>query len=86
MSWSAGSSTFPLGSVRADVAYGGHFFVLASATEHGFAIVPEDAGRLAELGERIKSAAATQLEFRHPELAGDDQLPDSWGSGPTRRF
>lgn len=73
-----------LGTVVLDVAYGGHFFVVVSATDHGFAIVPEEAGRLAELGERIKSAAAQQLEFRHPTLAGVDQLGFVVWTAPPR--
>ena len=73
-----------LGTLRLDVAYGGHFFVLVSATDHGFAIVPEEAGRLAELGERIKTAAAQELEFRHPTLAGVDQLGFVVWTAPPR--
>lgn len=73
-----------LGTVRLDVAYGGHFFVLVSATDHGFAIVPDEAARLAQLGELIKSAAAEQLEFRHPTLAGVDQLGFVVWTAPPR--
>jgi proline racemase len=73
-----------LGTVRLDVAYGGHFFVLVSATEYGFAIVPEEAKRLAELGERIKTAAAEQLEFRHPTLQGIDRLGFVVWTAPPR--
>jgi proline racemase len=73
-----------LGEVRLDVAYGGHFFAIVSATDHGFAIVPEEAGRLAELGERIKSAAARQLSLRHPTLSGADQLGFVVWTAPPR--
>jgi proline racemase len=73
-----------LGAVALDVAYGGHFFALLSATEHGFAIVPEEAGQLAELGERIKGAAAEQLAFHHPTLPAADQLGFVVWTAPPR--
>jgi proline racemase len=56
------------GKVRVDVAYGGGFFVLADARDFGFAIVPEEARRLVEVGEAIKQAARSQLTVQHPEI------------------
>lgn len=56
------------GKVRVDVAYGGGFFVLANARDFGFAIVPEEARRLVEVGEAIKQAARSQLTVQHPEI------------------
>lgn len=55
------------GVVEVDVAYGGHFFALVDATRFGLSIVPEEAARLAELGERIKTAVGEQVEVSHPE-------------------
>jgi proline racemase len=63
-----------LGTVLLDVAYGGHFFALVSAPAHGLEIVPDQADRLAELGERIKTAAAEQLQLSHPDLPGAGRL------------
>jgi proline racemase len=56
------------GKVRVDVAYGGAFFVIADARPFGFHIVPEEARRLVEVGETIKTAAREQLRVRHPEF------------------
>lgn len=63
-----------LGKVTMDVAYGGHFFAIVSAPVHGLEIVPDQADRLAQLGEKIKYAAAEQLELTHPVLAEAGQL------------
>jgi proline racemase len=49
-----------------DVAYGGAFFVFVDATALGFSILPEEAGELARLGERVTRAAAEQIQVHHP--------------------
>ncbi|WP_249020959.1 proline racemase family protein [Conexibacter sp. S30A1] len=73
-----------LGSVPMDVAYGGHFFALVPAAEYGLELVPECADRLAELGERIKRAASSQLTLRHPELPAANTLGFvTWIGPPT---
>ena len=56
-----------LGELRVDVAYGGAFCAFVDATALGFAIVPDEARALAELGERIRPAVVEQLEIAHPE-------------------
>jgi proline racemase len=63
-----------LGTVTMDVAYGGHFFAIIAAADHGLEVLPEQADRLAQLGEQIKTAAAEQLDLVHPVLAGAAQL------------
>jgi proline racemase len=55
-----------LGTVRVDVAYGGAFAAFVDAAALGFAIVPDEARELAELGERIRPHVAAQLDFAHP--------------------
>jgi proline racemase len=55
-----------LGELRVDVAYGGAFCAFVDAGALGFAIVPEEARELAELGERIRPAVIDQLEIAHP--------------------
>lgn len=55
-----------LGSLTVDVAYGGAFCAFVDAGALGYAIVPEDARALAELGETIRPAVAEQLEIAHP--------------------
>ena len=50
-----------------DVAYGGAFFVFVDATALGYAIVPDEAGDLARLGELVTRAAAEQIPVQHPD-------------------
>jgi proline racemase len=55
-----------LGELRVDVAYGGAFCAFVDAGALGYAIVPEEARVLAELGERIRPAVVEQLDMTHP--------------------
>jgi proline racemase len=55
-----------LGELRVDVAYGGAFCAFVDAGALGYAIVPDEARELAELGERIRPAVVDQLEIAHP--------------------
>jgi proline racemase len=55
-----------LGELRVDVAYGGAFCAFVDAGGLGYAIVPDEARELAELGERIRPAVVDQLEIAHP--------------------
>lgn len=56
-----------LGRITVDTAYGGDSFVVVDAAALGFALVPEEAHRLATLGVQITTAADAQLGFHHPE-------------------
>jgi proline racemase len=56
-----------IGPVRLDVAYGGMFFAIVDPLGLGLAVEPENARRLAELGEKIRLAARDQLDVVHPE-------------------
>ena len=56
-----------IGTVRADVAWGGMAYVLTDARELGFALTPDEAHDLCVVGQRVKSAAAEQLPVAHPE-------------------
>ncbi len=56
-----------LGTLVCDIAYGGAFFAIVDAAALGFAVVPDEARELVEMGERIKSAAAAQHPVSHPE-------------------
>lgn len=56
-----------IGTVRADVAWGGMAYVLTDARELGFALTPDEAHDLCVVGQRVKSAAAEQLPVVHPE-------------------
>jgi proline racemase len=56
-----------VGTVKIDVAYGGMMFVLVNANDLGFALVPDEARDLCEMGQKVKTAAVEQLEVVHPE-------------------
>lgn len=55
-----------VGELRVDVAYGGAFCAFVDASPLGFAIVPGEARRLADLGEAIRAALADQVAVVHP--------------------
>ena len=55
-----------LGSLSVDVAYGGAFAAFVDAQALGFAIVPDEARDLADLGERIRPHVNQQLAIAHP--------------------
>jgi proline racemase len=56
-----------VGTLTVDTAYGGDSFVVVDAKVLGFAIVPDEAKDIAEMGMRIIRAANEQIGFRHPE-------------------
>src|SRR5215470_12924560 len=56
-----------LGTVRADVAWGGMAYAIVDAAALGFALTPDEAADLCAVGERLKAAVATQLPAVHPE-------------------
>ena len=60
------------GTVRVDTAWGGDSFVMVDAEDVGLEILPEHGAALAELGQRIRTAANEQLRFEHPELDWPD--------------
>jgi proline racemase len=55
-----------LGELRVDVAYGGAFCAFVDVGALGYAVVPDEARELAELGERIRPAVTDQIEITHP--------------------
>src|SRR4051794_24716446 len=55
-----------LGTIGVDVAYGGAFCAFVDAEALGFAIVPDEARELADLGERIRPHVVQQLTIAHP--------------------
>lgn len=58
-----------LGSLQVDTAYGGDSFVLVDAKRLGFAIAPDEARELVDVGLKITRAANEQLGFTHPTNA-----------------
>jgi proline racemase len=63
-----------LGTLTVDTAYGGDSFVIVDAKALGFSIMPDEARELAELGNRISTAATEQLGFTHPENPDWDHI------------
>jgi len=56
-----------IGTLKVDTAYGGDSFVIVDATTQGFAITPDEARDISEMGVKIREAANDQLGFSHPE-------------------
>jgi proline racemase len=59
-----------VGPLTVDIAYGGMFFAIVDAQRLGFEVLPGEARALAELGEKIRLAARSQLSIEHPENPG----------------
>jgi trans-L-3-hydroxyproline dehydratase len=53
-----------VGRVTVDVAFGGMWYAIADARALGFAIEPQEARALCDVGERIRLAAKAQLDER----------------------
>jgi proline racemase len=56
-----------VGTIAADIAWGGMFYAIVDATRLGFAVTADEARDLAVLGERVRLAARAQLQVVHPE-------------------
>jgi proline racemase len=59
-----------VGRVVADIAYGGMNYAIVDAAQFGFRIEVAEARELAELADRIRLAARSQLEIVHPVNPG----------------
>jgi proline racemase len=55
-----------LGRINVDVAFGGQFFVLASAADAKVSLEPSQAQAIARAGALIKAAAQDQIPVSHP--------------------
>ncbi len=56
-----------LGTLSADIAYGGAFFVIVDAQALGFQLTRDEARECVEIGERIKTATVEQYPVVHSE-------------------
>jgi trans-L-3-hydroxyproline dehydratase len=74
-----------LGTLTVDIAYGGDSFAIVDAKPLGFAIKPDEARDLAELGVRITAAANEQIGFVHPENSAWDHISFCQFAGPLER-
>jgi trans-L-3-hydroxyproline dehydratase len=72
------------GTIAADIAYGGMIYASVDAKALGFAITPDEARSLAELGEKIRMAAREQLDVAHPENPGIRGVSIVQFAGPFR--
>jgi proline racemase len=71
-----------LGSVSVDVAYGGMFYVVASAEAFGLRLTPDEGRDIVRITELIKAAANEQLPVVHPEQPGFAGITIGQLSGP----
>jgi proline racemase len=71
------------GTVVVDVAYGGMFYVIASAMAFGLQLTPDEGADIVRITEMIKTAAAEQLPVVHPEQAGFAGITIGQLSGPA---
>jgi proline racemase len=74
-----------LGSIKVDIAYGGDSLVIVDAQSLGFAIRPDEARDLAEMGIKIAAAANAQFGFTHPENADWSHISFCQFAGPLER-
>jgi proline racemase len=72
-----------LGTVVVDVAYGGMFYVIASADAFGLRLTPDEGADIARITEMIKAAANEQLPVVHPEQPGFAGITIGQLSGPA---
>jgi proline racemase len=72
-----------LGTVTVDVAYGGMFYVIASAEAFGLGLTPDEGADIVRITEMIKAAAADQLPVVHPEQPGFAGITIGQLSGPA---
>ena len=74
-----------LGTVAADVAWGGMAYVIVDASSLGFSLSPDEGRDLCVLGQRIKTAAAEQISAVHPENPAFPGITQTEFAGPLRR-
>jgi proline racemase len=72
-----------LGTVTVDVAYGGMFYVIASAVAFGLRLTPDEGADIVRITEMIKAAANVQLPVVHPDQPGFAGITIGQLSGPA---
>lgn len=73
-----------VGTVIADVAYGGMIYVMVDASALGLKLDNSEARDMVDLGEKIKRAAAVQLPAVHPENPEIHTINQTLFAGPMR--
>ncbi|GBR52421.1 proline racemase [Neokomagataea thailandica NBRC 106555] len=59
-----------LGELVVDVAYGGMFYLIVSADQLGLSLVPDNAAKICEIGEKIRASAVGQIKVDNPARKG----------------
>jgi proline racemase len=59
-----------VGTVIADIAWGGMTYAVTDAAALGFSLHPSEAREICDMGQKVKEAAAEQVQTVHPENAG----------------
>ena len=72
-----------LGTITVDVAYGGMFYVIASAESFGLQLTPDEGADIVRITEMIKAAANDQLPVVHPDQPGFAGITIGQLSGPA---
>ncbi len=74
-----------IGTLPVDVAWGGMAYVLIDAASAGLTVTPDQARDLVEVGQRIKYAAAEQIDAVHPENPGFPGITQTEFTMPAER-
>jgi proline racemase len=71
------------GTVRADIAFGGQFYVQARAADMGVSLGPDHAPAIARAGSALLAAAREQVPVAHPERPEVNEISLVMLHGPT---
>ena len=74
-----------VGTLKADISYGGMTYVLIDAPALGLQLTRDEARDLCSLGQKIKTAAAAQYTVSHPENPRIPGITQTEFMGPLRR-
>ena len=56
------------GKIKFDISFGGSFFAIVDVNQVGIEIIPENAGKLNELGIKLRDIINEEIEVAHPTL------------------
>jgi proline racemase len=73
-----------LGTVTADVGWGGMFYAITDGAKLGFTLSPDEGAEIVAVGERVRAAARQQIPVSHPENAAIDVIEATLFFGPPR--
>jgi proline racemase len=73
-----------IGTVAADIAWGGMFYAIADASQFGLSLTPDEGRDIVRSGEMLTLAAREQYPVRHPVDASLAGVTISQLSGPPR--